>query len=53
VTADRAWEELASLDLLNKGFLTTTQLQGCVSAVTTPAQIDGLVAAIETAVRAS
>ncbi|MBL8836614.1 MAG: aspartate aminotransferase family protein [Alphaproteobacteria bacterium] len=53
VTADRAWEELASLDLINRGFLTTTQLQGCVSAVTTPAQIDGLVAGIEALVRAS
>lgn len=53
VTADRAWEELASLDLINRGFLTTTQLQGCVSALTTPAQIDGLLAGIEAVVRAS
>lgn len=51
VTADRAWEEAASLSLINQGYLTTTQLQGCVSLVTTQAQIDGFIAAIEAVVR--
>lgn len=51
VTTDRVWEETASLALINHGYLTTTQLQGCVSAVTTPAQIEGFLKTIETIVR--
>jgi glutamate-1-semialdehyde 2,1-aminomutase len=53
VTADRAWEETASLELLNRGFLMTTQLQGCVSTVTSAAEIDSLLDAIEAVVRLS
>jgi len=43
VTVDREWEEVASLSLLSDGFLMTTQLQGCISAVTTEEQTQGLV----------
>jgi glutamate-1-semialdehyde 2,1-aminomutase len=53
VTTDREWEDVASLELLARGYLMTTQLQGCVSAVTTQADIDGLLAAIADIVRMS
>ena len=53
VTTDREWEDVASLELLNRGFLMTTQLQGCVSAVTTPEEIDALLAALADIVRMS
>jgi len=46
VHADREWEEIASLELLNRGYLLTTQLQGCVSAITEVAEIDGLLDAM-------
>jgi glutamate-1-semialdehyde 2,1-aminomutase len=51
LTADRAWEEIASLELMNRGFLMTTQLQGCVSLVTSEQQIDDLLGAIAEIVR--
>jgi glutamate-1-semialdehyde 2,1-aminomutase len=44
--ADREWEEIASLELLNRGYLLTTQLQGCASAITGEAEIDGLLDAM-------
>ncbi|RVT81691.1 aspartate aminotransferase family protein [Rhodobacteraceae bacterium CCMM004] len=44
--ADKEWEALASLALLNRGFVLTTGLAGCVSAVTRKDEIDALVAAI-------
>ena len=53
VTTDREWEDVASLELLNRGYLMTGQLQGCVSVVTTQAEIDGLLAAITDIVRMS
>ena len=42
VTADKAWEETASLALLNDGLMVTSQLQGCVSSVTTGEQLNAL-----------
>ena len=51
-TADRSWEAAASLALLNRGFLLTAQLQGCLSLVTTDAQIEQLLDAIRDIVRA-
>jgi glutamate-1-semialdehyde 2,1-aminomutase len=46
-SADKEWERLASLHLLNEGYLLTNSLQGCVSLVTTEAQIAGLLGAVE------
>ncbi len=43
VTVDREWEQLASLALLNDGFMVTTSLQGCVSTETTPTEVDALI----------
>lgn len=51
-TADRRWEALCSLALLNEGFVLTPQLSGCVSTVTTRAEVDALVAAFRAIVRA-
>jgi len=45
VRADKGWESVASLALLNAGYLLTTTLAGCVSAVTTDEEADGLLAA--------
>lgn len=44
-TADRRWESLCSLALLNEGFVLTPTLSGCISAVTTREDVDALVAA--------
>jgi glutamate-1-semialdehyde 2,1-aminomutase len=44
--SDKAWEAAASLALFNEGFMLTSTLSGCVSAVTTEAEVDRLVAAI-------
>jgi len=44
-TSDKAWEGLASLALLNEGFMMTTTMSGCVSTVTTRADVDALLAA--------
>jgi glutamate-1-semialdehyde 2,1-aminomutase len=44
-TSARRWEEVASLALLNEGFYLTTGLSGCVSAVTTAAQIEAFLGA--------
>jgi glutamate-1-semialdehyde 2,1-aminomutase len=46
-TANRSWEETASLALLNEGFFLTPRLAGCVSSVTSRAQIDDLVEAFQ------
>jgi glutamate-1-semialdehyde 2,1-aminomutase len=51
VTADRSWEGYASLELLNRGFLLTPQLQGCLSMVTTDTQIERLLDAIRRIVK--
>lgn len=51
-TADKAWESLCSLALLNEGFVLTPQMSGCVSTVTTRAEADALVAAFRDIVRA-
>ena len=51
VTADRSWEAYASLELLNRGFLLTGQLQGCLSTVTADAEIEALLASIRHIVR--
>jgi glutamate-1-semialdehyde 2,1-aminomutase len=44
---DGAWQEVASLALLNEGFLLTTQLHGCLATSTTDQQIDLLLAAFD------
>lgn len=46
LTADKEWERLLSLDLLNEGFLLTSSLQGCVSTATTEDDADALLAAV-------
>ena len=51
-TSDKAWEALASLALLNEGFLLTTTMSGCVSTVTTRADVDALLAAFRHVVAA-
>lgn len=45
VTADKRWESLCSLALLNEGYVLTPSLSGCVSLVTTREHVDGLLAA--------
>ncbi len=44
-TSDKRWEALASLALLNEGFMVTPSMSGCVSTVTTRADVDALLAA--------
>jgi glutamate-1-semialdehyde aminotransferase len=44
-TADRQWEALCSLALLNEGFVLTPTLSGCVSTVTTREEVDALIEA--------
>jgi glutamate-1-semialdehyde 2,1-aminomutase len=39
-TANKKWEEVASLALLNEGFMLTPRLSGCVSAVTETSEVD-------------
>ena len=51
LTVDRRWQELASLALLNEGFLLTTKLHGCVSLATTEEQIENFLSAFERLVR--
>ena len=50
--SDKTWEALASLALLNEGFLLTTTMSGCVSTVTTRAQVDALLGAFRGVVAA-
>ena len=45
--ADKKWEQLASLALLNEGFMLTPTLAGCISAVTTRAEVDSFLAAFD------
>lgn len=52
VTVDKAWEQLASLALLNDGFMLAPTLRGCVSTATTEAQIGDLLVAFADIVRA-
>jgi glutamate-1-semialdehyde 2,1-aminomutase len=51
-TSDKRWEALASLALLNEGFMLTPTMSGCVSAVTTRADVDALLAAFRKVVAA-
>ena len=44
-TADKRWEALCSLALLNEGFVLTPTLSGCVSTVTTREEVDAMLAA--------
>jgi glutamate-1-semialdehyde 2,1-aminomutase len=44
-TADKQWEALCSLALLNEGFVLTPTLSGCVSTVTTREEVDALLEA--------
>ena len=45
VTVDKDWERLASLAMLNEGFLLTSTMRGCVATATTEDQISGFLAA--------
>ena len=45
--ADKKWEQLASLALLNEGFMLTPTLSGCISAVTTRAEVDAFLVAFD------
>ena len=45
VTIDKDWERLASLAMLNEGFLLTSTMRGCVATATTEDQISGFLAA--------
>ena len=45
LTANIAWEQTASLALLNEGFMLTPRLSGCVSAVTTCSEIEAFLEA--------
>ena len=46
-TANKAWENTASLALLTAGYLLTPTLSGCISAVSTHAELDGFLAAFQ------
>ena len=46
VDVDGTWEEILSRALYTEGFLLTPHLHGCISSVTTDAEIDGFVAAV-------
>jgi len=50
-TVDAKWEQLASLALLNEGFMLTPRLSGCVSVVTPQDEIDAFLAAFRRIVR--
>jgi len=51
-TADKRWEALCSLALLNEGFVLTPAMSGCVSTVTTRGHVDALLAAFRSIVAA-
>ncbi len=44
-TIDKDWERLASLAMLNEGFLLTSTMRGCVSTATTEDHISGFLTA--------
>jgi glutamate-1-semialdehyde aminotransferase len=46
-SSDKTWEATASLALLNEGFLLTSSLAGTVSTVTSPDEVEALLAAFE------
>jgi len=45
-TANKKWEQTASLALLNEGFLLTTSCSGCVSGVTTEDEVEAFLRAV-------
>jgi glutamate-1-semialdehyde 2,1-aminomutase len=47
LTADFKWQEVASLEFLNEGFLIDTQLRGCIATATTGKQIDTFLGAFQ------
>ena len=51
-TTDKAWESACSLALLNEGFVLTPTMSGCTSLVTTRADVDALVSAFGSVIRA-
>ncbi len=51
LTADREWERVASLSLLNEGFFLTQNLQGCLATTTTDDQIEAFLAAFQSVVK--
>ena len=50
-TADKVWQQLASLALLNEGYWLSKGLQGCISTATTDEHVDGLLEAFAALVR--
>lgn len=46
-TTDKIWEQTAALAMLNEGFMLTTGLSGCVSLMTTKAEVDTFLSAFE------
>jgi len=50
--ADSEWEELASLALVNEGFLLTPRLHGCLSTATSADDVDRFVDVVARLVRA-
>lgn len=46
-TANVKWEQVASLALLNDGFMLTPRLAGCVSAVTKQSEVDAFISAFK------
>jgi glutamate-1-semialdehyde 2,1-aminomutase len=46
-TANKKWEETASLSLLNRGFMLTPRLSGCVSGVTPKSELDAFLDAFK------
>jgi glutamate-1-semialdehyde 2,1-aminomutase len=46
-TTDKKWEQVASMALLNEGFLLTTTMSGCVSTATSRDEADAFLAAFQ------
>ena len=43
LTADKEWERIASLAMLNEGFMVTQSMQGCVSTETTAYEVNSFI----------
>ena len=46
MNANLLWEEVLAMALLTDGFFLTPRVQGCISAVTTSAEVDALIAKV-------
>ncbi len=51
LTRDAAWERIASLALLNEGFMLTSGLHGTIGTSTTDGQLDAFLSAFEAVIR--